>query len=115
MNAKYLLMVPVMAAVALGALSLTSAVAAAPSSAPAAQEGPNGDGPETEGPDQLITGSALKKASAAALAYLGEGRVTGTEVGDEEGFYEVEVTLPSDREVDVHLDESFNVLGTEAD
>jgi hypothetical protein len=44
---------------------------------------------ENEGPDVPITGSALDQASAAALDYIGEGRVTGTEVGDEEGYYEV--------------------------
>ena len=60
-----------------------------------------------------ITGSALDQASAKALAHIGEGRVTGTEVGDEESYYEIEVTLDSGRQVDVQLDESFNVVGTE--
>ena len=54
-----------------------------------------------------ITGEALGKASA--------GRVTGTEVGDEEGYYEVEVTLPGGGQVDVHLDQAFKVLGGTAD
>jgi hypothetical protein len=62
-----------------------------------------------------ITGEALGKASAAALASTGGGRVTGTEVGDEEGYYEVEVTLPGGGQVDVHLDRAFNVLDTAAD
>jgi hypothetical protein len=62
-----------------------------------------------------ITGEALERASAAALDYTGEGRVTDTEVGDEEGYYEVEVTLDDGSQVDVHLDENFNVLGQEAD
>ena len=68
-----------------------------------------------EGPDVPITGTALEQASAAALDYIGEGRVTETEVGDEEGYYEVEITKDNGREVDVHLDESFNVLGHEND
>lgn len=68
-----------------------------------------------EGPDVAITGPALDKASEAALAHLGEGRVTDTEVGDEEGFYEVEVTLDNGNEVDVHLDEDFDVLSDEVD
>lgn len=68
---------------------------------------------EREGPDVPITGNALDRASAAALEYLGEGRVTDTEVGDEEGYYEIEVRLDSGREVDVHLDENFNVLSVE--
>lgn len=66
-----------------------------------------------EGPDIAITGSALDKASAAALAEIGEGKVTGTEVGDEEGAYEIEVTRDDGTEVDVHLDESFAVLSSE--
>lgn len=62
-----------------------------------------------------ITGEALDDASAAALEHTGEGRVTDTEVGDEEGFYEVEVTLDNGDEVDVHLTEDFEVIGTESD
>jgi hypothetical protein len=65
--------------------------------------------------DVPITGDALGRASEAALGYLGEGRVTGTEVGDEESFYEVEVTLDDGTQVDVQLDEAFNVVGSEAD
>ena len=61
-----------------------------------------------------ITGEALGGASAAALAHTGGGRVTGTEVGDEEGYYEVEVTLGGGQ-VDVHLDQAFKVLGGTAD
>ena len=38
-----------------------------------------------------LTGADLARASAAALAATGGGRVTGTEVGDEESRYEVEV------------------------
>ena len=62
-----------------------------------------------------ITGTELDQASAAALDHLGEGRVSDTEVGDEEGYYEVEVTLDDGSEVDVHLDAEFTVLGTEAE
>jgi hypothetical protein len=62
-----------------------------------------------------ITGTALERASAAALAHTGGGRVTDTEAGDEEGAYEVEVTLADGSQVDVHLDAAFNVLGDETD
>ena len=62
-----------------------------------------------------ITGSDLRKASDAALEHTGEGRVTETEVGDEESKYEVEVTLDDGRQVDVQLDESFAVVGSEGD
>ncbi len=62
-----------------------------------------------------ITGADLERASAAALAATGGGRVTGTEVGDEESYYEVEVTLDDGSQVDVQLDESFQVVGSAAD
>ncbi len=70
---------------------------------------------EDEGPDVAITGADLEAASAAALAHTGEGRVTDTEVGDEESHYEVEVTVDDGSEVDVQLDEAFNVIGSEAE
>lgn len=65
--------------------------------------------------DRPITGSALERASAAALAASGGGRVTETETGDEESYYEVEVTLDGGRQVDVQLDKEFKVVGSEAD
>jgi hypothetical protein len=68
-----------------------------------------------EGSDVPIKGDALEEASAAALAYLGEGRVTDTEVGDEEGYYEIEITLDNGSQVDVHLDENFSVLSQVSD
>jgi len=72
----------------------------------------SGDDAETERP---ITGDALQKASDAALEHTGGGSVTGTEEGDEESLYEVEVTLDDGRQLDVQLDESFAVVGTEGD
>lgn len=73
-------------------------------------------GATTAGDDESpITGSALEQASAAALAHTGEGRVTETEVGDEESYYEVEVTLDDGSQVDVQLDREFGVVGAEAD
>ncbi|MBI2045047.1 hypothetical protein HYT23_03240 [Candidatus Pacearchaeota archaeon] len=75
-------------------------------------EDADGDNEERDAP---ITGSALDKASESALAYIGEGRVTDTEIGDEEGYYEIEITLNNGREADVHLDENFNVLSVEYD
>lgn len=65
--------------------------------------------------ERPITGSALERASAAALEHTGGGRVTGTEVGDEESYYEVEVTRADGSEVDVQLDRDFAVVGDEAD
>jgi uncharacterized membrane protein YkoI len=74
--------------------------------------GAGGDDDATEKP---ITGSALDQASAAALAHTGGGQVSGTEVGDEESYYEVEVTLDDGSQTDVQLDRSFNVVGDEAE
>ena len=65
--------------------------------------------------DTPITGADLQKASDAALAATGQGRVTGTEVGDEESYYEIEVTLDDGTEVDMQLDRDFKVVGSEAD
>jgi uncharacterized membrane protein YkoI len=65
--------------------------------------------------DTPITGTALDKASAAALAQTGGGRVTGTEVDDEESYYEVEVTLPGGGQVDVQLDRGFQVVESKTD
>ena len=65
--------------------------------------------------DTPIRGNALDRAEAAALQHTGGGRVTETEVGDEEGHYEVEVTRADGSQVDVHLDREFDVLGDEAD
>jgi hypothetical protein len=65
--------------------------------------------------DTPITGPALERASVAALAATGGGRVTGTEVNDEESKYEVEVTLDDGRQVDVQLDEAFHIVSSAAD
>jgi uncharacterized membrane protein YkoI len=71
-------------------------------------------GNDDDGTDRPITGDALAKAKAAALANT-PGRVTATEVGDEEGYYEVEITRADGSQVDVHLDRDFRVLSTPAD
>jgi uncharacterized membrane protein YkoI len=83
--------------------------AATQSAAPAENQEAN------EGPDQPIGGSDLDKASAAALQHTGGGQVTDTEVGDEESYYEVEVSRDDGTQVDVQLDRSFNVVGGETD
>ncbi len=70
------------------------------------------DGNEVDTP---ISGDALDQATAVALAHTGEGTVTETEVGDEDSYYEVEVTLDDGTQVDVQLDEAFNVVSSEAD
>jgi hypothetical protein len=56
----------------------------------------------------------LDKAKSVALGHV-NGRVTGSEVGDEEGAYQIEVTKSDGSQVDVNLDKNFNVLSTQAD
>ena len=92
------------AIVAAGAL----AVAAIGGGAAIAAGGDDGSG-------SPITGDALAKAKAAALAETGGGKVTGTEVGDEESYYEVEVTKADGSQVDVQLDRQFQVVSSSAD
>ncbi len=69
-----------------------------------------------ESSEQQATGPGIAKAKSVALEHTnGGGRVSGTEIGDEEGYYEIEVTLADGSQVDVHLDRDFNVLSTPAD
>jgi len=98
-----------------GALAAIAAVAAIGVGG-AAIAGASGSGEDgSEGPDQVITGSALDRASVAALDHTGGGHVTDTEVGDEESYYEIEVTRDDGSQVDVQLDRAFEVVGDEAD
>ncbi len=71
-----------------------------------------GGGDDQEAP---ITGDARRRASNAALTHTGGGRVTDTEIGDEDAYYEVEVTKPGGGQVDVHLDRQFKVQSEKAD
>ena len=70
---------------------------------------------DDDGTDTPISGPALEQASTVALAYTHGGRVTETEVNDEESYYQVEVTLDNGKQVDVNLDKSFNVVKTKTD
>jgi hypothetical protein len=72
-------------------------------------------GSDDDGTERPIRGNALDRASAAALEHTGGGRVTETEVGDEESRYEVEVTRADGSQVDVQLDRAFQVVGAEGD
>ena len=94
--------------IAVGALAVAVALGAGAGAAASAVSG----GDDDEAP---ITGDALTRAEAAALAHIPGGRVTDTEVGDEESLYEVEVTLDDGRQVDVQLDERFRVVGSEGE
>src|SRR5687768_5866039 len=65
--------------------------------------------------ERSIPGADREQAEEAALTETGGGEVTGTEIGDEESLYEVEVTLDDGTQVDVQLDEDFTVVGTETE
>ena len=60
------------------------------------------------------SGSNLDKAKSVALQQV-NGRVTGSEVGDEEGAYQIEVTKSDGTQVDVNLDKNFHVISAQAD
>jgi uncharacterized membrane protein YkoI len=87
------------AAIAIAAAGATAAAAA------------GGDDDATE---RAITGDALDRAKAAALADT-PGKVTETEAGDEESYYEVEITRDDGSQVDVQLDRDFRVVSSEGD
>lgn len=65
--------------------------------------------------DTPLTGSNLDRAVAAALEHTSGGTVTESELGDGGSAYEVEVRLDDGSQVEVNLDENFNVIGDEAD
>lgn len=65
--------------------------------------------------DRPIPAQDRERAEQAALDETGGGRVTDTEVDDEESKYEVEVTRDDGTQVDVQLDENFNVVSSETD
>ncbi|TDE11501.1 PepSY domain-containing protein [Jiangella asiatica] len=91
----------------IGAVAAAVAAVAGGVAAMGAGAGDDGEAP--------ITGDALRRASEAALEHTGAGTVTNTEIADEEGYFEVEVTLDGGRQLDVHLDQDFTVLSDAPD
>ena len=77
--------------------------------------GGDDNGGRDDGAGKPVTGPALDKASRIALDRVGGGRVTSSELRDEEGYYEIEVTKDDGSQVDVHLDSNFNVLNAQGD
>ena len=73
------------------------------------------EGGDDDATERAITGSALQRASDAAVEHTGGGRVTDTEVEDEESYYEVEVTSDDGGQTDVQLNRDFEVVGAEGD
>jgi uncharacterized membrane protein YkoI len=63
-----------------------------------------------------LSGSTYDRAEKAALAETGGGKVTDTERDSENGAtYEVEVTKDGGGQVDVRLDDQFEVVAAEPD
>jgi len=62
--------------------------------------------------DKPLTGSALDRATAAALAHTGGGTVIESEAGDDGAAYGVEIRLDDGRIVEVALDANFDVIGS---
>lgn len=71
-----------------------------------------GVGREDEEP---LTGATLERATAVALQHTGGGTVTETEAGDDGAAYSVEIRKSDGSQVEVNLDENFNVIGSESD
>jgi uncharacterized membrane protein YkoI len=98
---KALLITAALAALALGGAALAGATSGSDDS---------GDN------ESALTGSTLDRASEAALAATGGGKVNETERDGENGAtYEVEVAKPDGDQVDVRLDENFKVVVIEGD
>ncbi len=72
-------------------------------------------GADDEGADALLAGNALDQATAAALAHVGGGDVIETETGDGGSAYGVEIRKDDGSVVEISLDASFKVIGTESD
>ncbi len=108
-----LLSLAALSAMALGAGAI--AEAGQSQSQPTAQVSEAADSSDAGDSDKAITGSALDQATKVALDETGGGKVTETEEGDEESYYQVEVTLPSGDQTDVNLDKSFNVVDTKTE
>lgn len=99
---KVLITVAALAALALGGSALAGAA--------------SGGGSEAGDTSQAITGDAKVSAEKAALAETGGGEVNQSELDNENGAtYEVEVARTDGSQVDVRLDDSFDVVAVESD
>ena len=65
--------------------------------------------------DAPLVGPDLDRATEAALAHTGGGTVIESEVGDDGAAYGIEIRLDDGSVVEVNLDETFNVIGSEPD
>jgi hypothetical protein len=65
--------------------------------------------------DEPLRGSELEQASAAALKHTGGGTVVDSEVGDDGAAYGIEIRRGDGSQVEISLDNDFNVIGQESD
>jgi len=78
-------------------------------------QAPASDAPDAGSQGAVPAGTVIDQATAeqVALAHLGEGRVTWVGPEDDRGAaWEIEVTLPGGREVDVLVDANGQVVDT---
>lgn len=97
------------------AIGAAGALAAGGAAVAGATGGDDQSGRDDRGTERAITGPALGRASRVALDQVGGGKVTATEAGDEEGYYEVEVTKPDGTQVDVRLNRDFSLIASESE
>jgi hypothetical protein len=77
--------------------------------------GAQGVGPFGDDEAQL-SGPSADRAKAAALEITGGGKANAVERDSEKGAtYEVEVTKPNGKTVDVYLDASYSLVSVEGD
>jgi uncharacterized membrane protein YkoI len=81
----------------------------------AESNGDSGTEVESTDSDHPLTGADLDQARAAALEFTGGGTVTEAEAGDDGAAYGVEVRKDDGTQVEVRLDETFAVIGSEVD
>lgn len=67
------------------------------------------------GSDEQVTGPAAEQARTAALKAAGGGTVLEVERDDGDSAFEVEVRRHDGSQVEVHLDDRFQPVGTEPD
>ena len=66
--------------------------------------------------DAQLTGPAAERAKAAAVKITGGGKANAVERDSEQGAtYEVEVTKPNGKTVDVYLDASYSLVSVDGD
>jgi uncharacterized membrane protein YkoI len=100
-NAKKLIIAAAVALMLLGGAGVAAFAAGS------GTDGSSGDSGQSTGP-------GMDRAKSVALDHV-NGRVTGSEFQDEEGYYEVEVTKPDGAQVDVHLDKNLNIINAQSD